>query len=102
MFKKIKEFFTGKPAVETTPNPILDVAINNVVETTKSTQSNVVEKAETQTITISSTPLSPTKATKSTTWQNNKPPGPTKKKPVQQKSVPAKTTKKIKPAPTTK
>lgn len=50
MFKKIKEFFTGKPAVETTtqevPLTAADVAIKNIKETTASVDAKV-EVAET-------------------------------------------------------
>ena len=45
MFNKIKEFFTGKPAVETTtqevPMTAADVAIKNIKETTVSVTAKV-------------------------------------------------------------
>jgi hypothetical protein len=45
MFNKIKEFFTGKPAVETTtqevPMTAADVAIKNIKETTASVDAKV-------------------------------------------------------------
>ncbi len=45
MFNKIKEFFTGKPAVETTtqevPMTAADVAIKNIKETTASVTAKI-------------------------------------------------------------
>ena len=92
MFNKIKEFFTGKPAVETTtqevPMTAADVAIKNIKETTASVDAKIEVAPE----------ATPAPAVKEQAWTKNPPAAIAKRAPRPQsvKATPA--PKKKKPA----
>lgn len=96
MFNKIKEFFTGKPAVETTtqevPMTAADVAIKNIKETTES----VTAKVE-----VAPEPVAeatPAPEVKEQAWTKNPPAAIAKRAPRQQPVKATTAPKKKKPA----
>ena len=97
MFNKIKEFFTGKPAVETTtqevPLTAADVAIKNIKETTAAVDAKI-EVASAVTPVAEATPA----PAKEQAWTKNPPAAIAKRAPRQQPVKATTAPKKKKPA----
>jgi hypothetical protein len=98
MFNKIKEFFTGKPAVETTtqevPLTAADVAIKNIKETTAA----VDAKVEVAPVVTPVAEATPAPAVKEQAWTKNPPAAIAQRAPRKQPVKATTAPKKKKPA----